>query len=221
MTDYEPTDGLTDSQEDELLKSLGKIVANSYPNPDRVGCPSEEVLRAIASRTIDTVEGADHIRHVLTCSPCYRRIQALRRRAKSRRSIGGAAVAILALLGGSMWFIRHNPQQPAAYTATFDLRKAPVMRRSGNSAGVIGELPRGRVTLSVILPVGSQEGTYYFALMHDGRPVVGPVSAPGRRNHGVDAAEVTLDTSGLAQGIYRLAVRHEAVDWTTYVIRIR
>jgi hypothetical protein len=120
-----------------------------------------------------------------------------------------------------MWFIRHNPQQPAAYTATIDLRKAPVMRGSGNPAAVVGELPRGRVTLSVTLPVGSQEGTYYFALVQNDRTVVGPVSGPGRRNQGFDVAVATLNTAAIRAGSYQLLVRHETVDWAAYLVRVR
>lgn len=210
----------SDSQEDELLKSLGKIVASSYPNPDRVGCPGDDVLQSVASRKIDPVEQADLIAHIATCSPCFSRVQALRKRSKRRKLIGGAGLAVFFLLGLSV-FKWQDHATPAIYTATIDLRKAPIVRGTARAPVVVGELPRGRVSLSVILPVGSQAGTYHFALLRGGRTVAGPVKGPGSRSQGVDVAQVTLDTTSLSAGAFRLLVRHEEVGWAAYVVRIR
>ena len=219
MKDHDLPDCLTDSQEDELLKSLGKIVASSYPNPDRAGCPEDDVLQFVASRKLDPVEQADHIAHIATCSPCFSRVQALQKRTKRRKLIGGVGLAML-ILGLSV-FKWQDHATPTVYAATIDLRKAPIVRGSDRAPTVVGELPRGRIHLSVILPVGSQAGTYHFALTQGDRAVAGPVTGPWSRNQGVDAAQVTLDTTSLSPGTYQLLVRHEEVGWAGYVVRIR
>ena len=219
MNDHDLPECLSDSQEDKLLKTLGKIVASSYPNPDRAGCPGEDVLRSVASRKLDPVEQAHHIAHIATCSPCYSRVQALQKRTKRRKLIGGAGLAVLVL--GLSVFKWQDPSTPAVYSATIDLRKAPIVRGAERAPVVVGELPRGRISLSVILPVGSQAGTYHFALTQGDRAVAGPVTGPWSRNHGVDAAQVTLDTTSFSPGVYQLLMRHEAVDWATYVVHVR
>jgi hypothetical protein len=168
---------------------------------------------------LDPVEQADHIAHIATCSPCFSRVQALRKRTKRRRLIGGAGLAVL-ILGLSV-FKWQDHATPAVYAATIDLRKAPIVRGTDRAPVVVVELPRGRVSLSVMLPVGSQAGTHHFALLRGDRAVAGPVSGAWSRNQGVDSAQVTLDTTRLSPGTYQLLVRHEEVDWATYVVRIR
>ena len=216
MNEHDPLDCLSDDQEGELLQVLGRIVANSYPNPDRTDCPSEEVLQAIATRKLDPVKAAGSIAHVVRCSPCFRRVQALRKARSRRRAIGGAGVAVIALVSGWVW------RRPAKhFTATIDLRRAPIMRGGQRDAVVVGELPRGNVTLALVLPIGSLPGTYHLALARDGKLVGKDATGTGQRRAGVDSASFQLDTTNANSGIHQLMVRHESELWTAYSVLVR
>jgi hypothetical protein len=54
---------------DRLRKALQEAILRDYPNPDRIGCPGDTMVRDVAFReelTKDVVW--EHITH---CSPCY------------------------------------------------------------------------------------------------------------------------------------------------------
>jgi hypothetical protein len=55
---------------------------NGFPNPDRKGCPSADVLRVLALHPDQVPVGDPAIHHVTHCSPCFAEIQALRDRDK-------------------------------------------------------------------------------------------------------------------------------------------
>jgi hypothetical protein len=57
-----------------VQKKLQQAILTSYPNPNREGCPGEEVLEDLARRAAEqgTLEGDEHWEHVTHCSPCYR-----------------------------------------------------------------------------------------------------------------------------------------------------
>ena len=216
MNEHDPLDCLSDSQEDEILQVLGKIVAGSYPNSDRADCPSEEVLQAIAIRKLDPVKAAGSIAHVVRCSPCFRRVQALSKARSRRRALGGAGVAVIALVSGWAW------RRPAKqFTVMIDLRKAPIMRGSQPDTVIVAELPRGIVTLTLVLPIGSLPGTYHLALTRDGKLVGKDASGTSQRRAGVDSASFQLDTTNANSGIHQLMVRHESVFWTAYMVAVR
>ena len=49
-------------------------VLNTYPNPDRCGCPDDAGILALARRAAqfdDTIEDDPQWKHVTHCSPCY------------------------------------------------------------------------------------------------------------------------------------------------------
>jgi hypothetical protein len=52
-----------------LQKAVREEILNSYPNPERVGCPVSAMIREVAFREELTKDPAwEHITH---CSPCY------------------------------------------------------------------------------------------------------------------------------------------------------
>ena len=58
----------------ELMKDFLK---ESFPNPERKGCPDEDVLQALAEDRITEDDPA--LLHVGSCSECYREYLHLRR----------------------------------------------------------------------------------------------------------------------------------------------
>ncbi len=41
---------------------------DAFPNPERIGCPGDDVIRAIARKKIESDESVR--RHMRSCSPC-------------------------------------------------------------------------------------------------------------------------------------------------------
>ena len=58
----------------ELIKDF---LRESFPNPERKGCPDEDVLQALAEDRITPNDPA--LLHVGSCSECYREYLHLRR----------------------------------------------------------------------------------------------------------------------------------------------
>ena len=59
------------------------VLGNANPNPTRTGCPSDDVLTALARRERSVDDPAYD--HLTKCSPCYRRVRALQQGIGERR----------------------------------------------------------------------------------------------------------------------------------------
>ena len=68
--------------DEELLELLRRTSLNGFPNPDRKGCPSADVLKTLALHTGQVSINDPVIHHVTHCSPCFAEIQRLRARNK-------------------------------------------------------------------------------------------------------------------------------------------
>jgi hypothetical protein len=54
---------------DRLRRTVQETILNEYPNPDRLGCPENAMIREVAFREELTKDPIwEHITH---CSPCY------------------------------------------------------------------------------------------------------------------------------------------------------
>src|ERR1700761_8515141 len=86
-------------EDEKLVKALQAAAYHDYPNPARIGCPTDiNVLKALAAKKLRPIDPV--IQHVAECSPCFREVMELRRKVKRLRvlkMLGG--VATLALVG--------------------------------------------------------------------------------------------------------------------------
>jgi hypothetical protein len=64
--------GYSESDEERVLKVLGRGLLEEFPNPTRTGCPPAAVLKSIASHEMPLVEAEKWLDHLTSCSPCYR-----------------------------------------------------------------------------------------------------------------------------------------------------
>jgi len=99
-----------DSRENEFLdmqREVRDMLRKTYPNPERIGCPDQSTLEAIARGELPP-DHPGHA-HLMECSPCYEESYAMRQRffagqatAKATRwrtvGIGALAVAAAALV---------------------------------------------------------------------------------------------------------------------------
>jgi hypothetical protein len=68
----------------EHRELLEEFFLEAFPNPERVGCPDEDALQALAEN--GPVANDPVLLHVASCSECYREHRHLRREDSERRA---------------------------------------------------------------------------------------------------------------------------------------
>ena len=161
-----------DSPEPSWVDEFDEVLRIANPNPARVGCPSRDVLIAASRR--ERPLGDPAYEHLLKCSPCYSEFRALQQTgipshadASGRIWWLGAAAAVLLVAAGAVWFVgqrapeqlvtRNSVATPAELPTELDLRKYAVARSEQRAPELPPvSLPRGRLNLTILLPVGSE-----------------------------------------------------------------
>jgi len=71
------------SKEDErkLLEAGRHFFSTAFPNPDRQGCPGQDILKAIAFRKLERQKAKEWDDHLSHCSPCFNEYMAFREEA--------------------------------------------------------------------------------------------------------------------------------------------
>jgi len=67
--------------ERELIDAFEQLVREDYPNPNRIGCPSKQLLRQLAVLSAPKLQFL--FDHIVRCAPCLKEYDRLRREAKS------------------------------------------------------------------------------------------------------------------------------------------
>jgi hypothetical protein len=232
MTDF----GQRSDTKFEIEDELDYLFANASPNPSREGCPSRETLTAL-SRREKPIGDPDYL-HLVRCSPCFREFRAIQqaKRAKTRaaRAWAAAAAAVIVLAAAGAWILRpfrsttptlpqlSSSEAAADLTSTLDLRLYTVTRGDDLRRDVQPLfLPAGRVNTTLLLPVGSEPGTYDLRILdRDSQMRAAATGAAAIRNH-ITTLQLTIDSSRLSAGDYQLAVRRNNDDWQTFPLRIR
>ena len=80
-------------EERKLLDALGRVLSKDFPNPERVGCPSRDLLKGLASRKLSLAEAEPWMDHFGKCSPCFRDYTELRRLIERRRKLSYLGIA--------------------------------------------------------------------------------------------------------------------------------
>jgi hypothetical protein len=228
---------LTRREEARLLKAGQRaLLQGEFPNPERSGCPDKETLRAIAAHKLSLEQVVEWVDHVGFCSPCYVEYDTLRRQAVSRRWMQfgaiAAGIAIVVALGIWAWF-GGWPQHPvgrggevargeagAYQVCRLDLRNRFVLRGGGEESpkppsGPL-ELNRGRLDLTLDLPIGSREGQYEIQVLEQpGKPVASASGSAKIQNY-VTVLQVKIDLRNVSPGRYLLGIRRPELDWTYY-----
>jgi hypothetical protein len=218
------------------------VLGNANPNPSRVGCPSRDVLIALARRERPVDDPAYD--HLIKCSPCYREVRALQQATGERRpfapasrvpwAVAAAAVLALAIVGTTFFLSRSNRVEQIAQTpaprsesvastsAQLDLRKFTVSRSERNdSSPEPTTIPRARLSLTMLLPVGFEAGDYDVQVLDAN--LTSKVSTSGRaeiRDY-ITTLHANLDMTNLAPGAYQLAVRRHGEDWRLFPVNVK
>jgi hypothetical protein len=180
-----------DQTQDEALvvdDELDEVFGRANPNPGRLGCPPREVLSALA-RKQRPIEDPAYL-HLARCSECYVEARALQRSIGTMASVVGSvrrrtmvAAAIILATGVGTWFVgrprdngseqqRHWSSLASVVTDRIELDlRSHVIERGDQSTPIEQPvlLPRRRVSITMLLPVGSEPGPYELALINADR----------------------------------------------------
>jgi hypothetical protein len=241
METIDPLKSLSRRQERNLLEAAAAELRAEYDNPRRGGCPERAELKSLASRRSPLAESANLIDHIGTCSPCfaeYSRYRAAQERRVRTLSVAACAAAAAVLYFGvphALERIRSGPPPaevarppettpetpaPQRTDVALDLRYSGV-KRSGEREPEDGQdlprLPRARLSLSIQLPIGSEDGVYEVALA-DSEDVVAAASGEAKLREFVVILTVDLDLAHLSPGVYELRTRRTGTQWNTYYV---
>src|SRR3954453_19981770 len=123
---------------EQISRAVQESILRNYPNPERRGCPGDEVVRSVAARTqLDADESWEHITH---CSPCYaeflaykdelRTIRSREVRLRRRTFIGIAAAAAVGV--PVVWVSRRREPSGEMLMAEWDLERYALSRGLNN-----------------------------------------------------------------------------------------
>jgi hypothetical protein len=153
------------------------------PNPERIGCPEERTLRALAENRLPASHPARL--HLASCSECFAEFRGFRgdweHSRKARRTIIGWAVAasLIVASSGGVWEYQHERAERNAVVqmakssvpvdAEVDLFNAGTLRGGDEGTNELQQvsLPAAIVHLSVTLPRFSETGRYEVLVSRD------------------------------------------------------
>ncbi len=208
-----------------MLDGLGRVLSKEFPNPERVGCPSRDLLKALAARQLSLTEAEPSMDHLGKCTPCFRDYSELRRLLDRRRKLtylGIAALVAVACVALWGWRYRQKTVITAHNHIVADMRNRMVLRgEHGPSEGPL-EFQRGFDDVSFYLPEGSRAGTYQVAIFRE-EPKEPLVSANGTATveNGMTAVNVTLDLSRIEPGYYLVGIRLPETEWSYYPLLVK
>jgi hypothetical protein len=105
--------------------------------------------------------------------------------------------------------------------ATLDLRPLEPVRGESNTRAPVPVLDRANLRLTILLPVGSEEGNYEFELRdQQDSPQIRGAAVATIRNY-VTTIETTVDLRPFNPGSFRWAIRRAGQSsWHTYPVKI-
>lgn len=203
---------------------LGRGLSRDFPNPQRVGCPDSAVLRGIALHKVPLSEADRWLDHFSSCSPCFQEFTQFRKQAVNRRRtqiwLAAAAVFIFAIMG---WFwVRTRPQVQTAAVVVLDLRGRATVR--GENQPDISQppldVPRSAKSLTLELPIGSNEGAYDVALLNPSGAELFRTSATAKLEDHIVVLKADINLAGISPGSYFLGLRQPGLEWMRFPIRV-
>src|SRR6266852_9404759 len=165
--------------EDRLTSFARSYLSESFPTPDRIGCPPEGALRRLAERP--ATADLSITEHLGCCSPCFQEYRQLLAEVKGKRkpttvfwdrlksmpfvAIVGVLCLVVIAVSFAVWksskkeIAHHNPHpikgNDAARYVPFvlDMRDAVIVRGSTENSHSLLKLRRMPLHVSVYLPM--------------------------------------------------------------------
>jgi hypothetical protein len=212
------------------LKAAREVFLNEYPNPERKGCPGAETIRAIVFGRLRGAEADQWWDHFSRCSPCTRELAGFRQeavRAKRVRTLGlVAAAGILVAIVGWAALSGFGPRSRGVGTiawvegwrpASIDLRGHEALR-GGEPGPTLPPivLPRGKLVLTIDLPVGSEPRNYDVDLQQPNGQLIARANGTANLVNGLTVLKIRIDTRKAIAGGCSLMVRRLGQSWARY-----
>lgn len=218
---------LSRREEERLLKTGRSVFSTAFPNPNREGCPSQDLIESLARDKSKLSQHQQFILHMSRCSPCYNDFARYRKAAQRGRRVKAlAAAALIVIICLASWFVVKSRRHTVnTYTAVvLDLRNRLVLRgvpETGEQTQQPLMLLRGIDNVSLYLPTGSRTGKYDVGVFEEpGRALVSAAGV-GTAEANLTVLKAKLDVSKLKSGHYLLAIRPPGVDWSYYPLVVR
>ncbi len=225
------------SKEDEF-KPIENMLAHANPNPQRIGCPSAEKLKALALR--QSAANDPLYVHASQCSPCYTAIREFQREhavmpEPTSRSLWrwlAVAAALLCMVAGGVWYFTKSqiaPPPPLIAksqnqlpSTILDLRPYAVVRSDDNpKSSAPLAMGRGRQNVTLVLPVASAAGQYALKLLDSNLSPRMTSNPNAKLADGVTSITTELDLTEIPVGRYTLALKREPEDWRYFPLVVR
>jgi hypothetical protein len=132
-----------------------------------------------------------------------------------------AAAMVLLAVGGFIW-VRGRPSGQTAAVVVLDLRGRATIRGEStpeNSQPPL-EVVRNARSLTLELPIGSNEGAYDVAVLNPSGAELFRTSATAKLENHVVVLRADIDLAGVSPGSYFLGVRQPGLEWTRFPIRL-
>jgi hypothetical protein len=208
-------------QPDEIDEVFGR----AHPNPDRIGCPSHDVLLALARR--ERPMGDPGYGHLAECSPCYLEVRALNDAAdvtRRRMLVWAAAAALIVGTGSAAWFLTTREDGVASggtqLRAELDLRPYAITRGETQRDLPPLVLPRAGLMLTLLLPTGSEPGPYEVQVRDSNATIRASARGNAELRNYVSTLDVAVGLAELPPGRYALAVRRDGNEWQQFPVRL-
>jgi hypothetical protein len=201
---------------------LDVVFGGANPNPERVGCPGDRVIRGAARGALPLNHPAYD--HLASCSECYRESRAWHasRKSRFRPQPFAAAAAVLILVAGGIYVGRNRIAGPSAGVpkeVVLDYQNEGVSRsESGDAARRMRTLPPGLFDLTLLLPTGSEAGRYEFRLLRsDGKAVISTTATASMKDFAL-RLHIGLDLRSVEPGQYTVQTRRAGEDWDSHLV---
>lgn len=209
------------------IEWVRRAIQTAYPNPDHVGCPTQQTLADIANKKLLAAPAEQN--HIFHCSPCFATYLAIRNQIRRSRIIRLSTICTCStvLFVGLAVYTYHQRSisPPQQFATAFNLQERPVFR--GTQPAIIHPspfvLPRGIVHLSLTLPLGSQAGAYQLRICRDksDQPLLTTSGAAALRADGSTVLNVDVNSASLHGGPYALGIRRDDGEWNYSPLLVR
>jgi hypothetical protein len=129
---------------------------------------------------------------------------------------------LVLVVAAAVWFFLVGPGRSVPdVRAQLDLRPYGLTRSDAQANRQPLVLPRGRITLTMLLPVGSEPGTYEIQLLDADLTSRASATATADIRDFVTTLQSTFDLSSVRSGGYQLAVRRTGQEWQLFPAHVQ
>ena len=223
---------LSKEREAELVAAAARLFRTGFPNPERIGCPAREALLDLARKGPRSGQGRGVVDHLTCCSQCFVEYEQFLRQEKNAKAIRLLALcaSVAITVGLAIWFYAFRGQagtpEPSFEVATIDLRQQFRLRGeqipdSPPAEGTVPVIPAKQVTLSIVLPIGSEEGPYEIQILDQQESLRFAGQGEAVFEDRNVLLRVDADLRELQPGTHFLGVRKPEFRWAYYRVRVQ